>query len=446
MGDLHTEAKRLGLNAGHAGSFTKDTAQLRSFARLFGFDEAEQFRLTHRYRFYLFHLDVLAAFRSITNAVFAADGARAGTLYAVEDNDRSENGRWLRIGIDETKDEIRMKAEKAAFRLMHVLGLDYAMVDIGVASHNRPVLMKLQPFPDMDRSTALRFAQSLERYRATIHAASSGIERAVIGADPEFVMTNADGKVVPASAYLPKRGLAGCDHVRIGDKLMYPLAELRPEPSSDPRRLVTNIRRALLSAAEWIPDKPGVKWLAGGMPAKGFALGGHIHLSGIGLSVDLLRVLDNYLALPLVLIEDEPSRARRPRYGIPGDFRRKSHGGFEYRTLPSWLVSPRVAKGVLALTAIIAAHYRTLRRRPLANHAVMRHYMLGSKLSLMNSVMPLLDDIRNVPDYPHFESMLAPFFTMIQNGECWNERKDIRAGWKIGPYRLETRLTNRFMV
>ena len=71
-------------------------------------------------------------------------------------------------------------------------------------------------------------------------------------------------------------------------------------------------------------------------------------MSRIWLTSRLLRVLDNYLALPFILIEDQNTKLRRPRYGFLGDFRRKTHGGFEYRTLPSWIVSPRITKGVIA--------------------------------------------------------------------------------------------------
>ncbi|MDF2721956.1 MAG: hypothetical protein K0Q59_1631, partial [Paenibacillus sp.] len=410
MEHLHSEAIIRGFNAGQAGNFARDNGKVRDFARLFGYAEAGEQSLTHRFRFYLFQLDCLATFRSTTNTLFAAAGARAGTLYSAELPLGDEDQLWMRFGPEEAKEEKRMKAEKAAFRLMHVLGLDYAMVDIGVTIHDRPVLMQLEPFPEMDGQTGRLFEEALRRARHSADVAAETGERALIGADPEFLLVNADGKVVPASAYLPRRGRAGCDLVRIDGKVMYPLAELRPEPSSDPRQLVTNIRRAMLAASEWIPDKPGLRWLAGGMPAKGFALGGHIHLSGIALNMELLRVLDNYLALPLVLVEDERSKARRPRYGVPGDVRRKPHGGFEYRTLPSWLVSPRVAKGVLALTALIARHYRLLRRRPLAIHAVMRSYIAGSKLSLINSAAPLLDDIRGLPDFERYESMVSPLF------------------------------------
>ncbi|TNJ63110.1 hypothetical protein FE784_27280 [Paenibacillus hemerocallicola] len=438
MDVLYTEAQLAGLNAGDpASAVVRDPSRVFAVGRLLGYSDVEETgterAITHRYRFLLFHLETLSVYRSAANAVYAANGARIGTLYSVGGYGPAEEAQWERVDQGALVDAKLQLAEKAAARVLYLTGLDFGMADIGIGSDDRPIVLKLEPFPSLDAPQAGRFAAALERYRENANAEAEYLEPATLGADPEFLLMNADGKVVQASAFLPRRGRAGCDLLRIGGKVMYPLAELRPEPSSDPRRLVTNVRRALLSAAELIPETPGMKWLAGGMPAKGFALGGHIHMSGVGLNVRLLRALDNYLALPLILIEDESSRARRPRYGVPGDYRRQPHGGFEYRTLPSWLVSPRVAKGVLALASVITTRYRQLRHRPLDRPDVLRRYFTGNKLALAGTVMPMLDQIRRMPEYGQYESMLSPLLTMMEEGQSWDERKDIRAGWKIAP-------------
>lgn len=46
------------------------------------------------------------------------------------------------------------------------------------------------------------------------------------------------------------------------------------------------------------------------MPQPGFPLGGHLHFSGVALNGALLRALDNYLALPLALLEDKRAVAQ----------------------------------------------------------------------------------------------------------------------------------------
>ncbi|RKN86592.1 putative amidoligase domain-containing protein [Paenibacillus ginsengarvi] len=438
MDPLHEQAKRLGLNAsvrdGREGrmGLGHEEARLLGYAELTGTGDDRV--ITHRYRFFLFHFEVLLTYKSAANCVYTARHARSGSLYTPVRTDCDGGEQWSLVEADDKTDDPKLRrARKAALRILYITGFDYGIVDIGIRSGEKPVLLALQPDAALDAAQAQRMAEALERYRR-LEAADSGDAwkpPVLLGADPEFLLTNADGKVVPASVYLPRAGLAGCDLVRIAGKVHYPLAELRPVPSADPLQLVIHVRRALLAASELIPDSPGVKWLAGGMPAKGFALGGHIHISGTPLRAELLRAFDNYLALPLILIEDSRAASRRPRYGIPGDFRRQPHGGFEYRTLPSWLVSPKVAKGAIALAALIAKRYKSLRARPLHRAAVLRQYFAGDKAGLRAVVLPLLDDIRRLPEYTEYEPALEPLLAMIASGQSWDESRDIRAGWKI---------------
>lgn len=118
------------------------------------------------------------------------------------------------------------------------------------------------------------------------------------------------------------------------------------------------------------------------MPQPGFPLGGHLHFSGVSLNGALLRALDNYLALPLALLEDKRATRRRPHYGNLGDFRRQSYGGFEYRTLPSFLISPQLAKGVIGMAFLIASQYPRLQRRPLVRRRLTEPFMKEINLSL----------------------------------------------------------------
>jgi hypothetical protein len=167
------------------------------------------------------------------------------------------------------------------------------------------------------------------------------------------------------------------------------------------------------------------------MPVKGLPLGGHIHFSGVKLTSQLLRVLDNYLALPLVMLEGDNVYHRRPRYGFLGDFRHQSHGGFEYRSLPSWLVSPQITVGVLSLAYVIAHHYLELQQRPLRQIKVQRAFYHGDK----NVIKPIVDklwlDIKETGLYEKYHKELKYLFQMMLRKEAWQEQHDFRKNWKI---------------
>jgi hypothetical protein len=242
---------------------------------------------------------------------------------------------------------------------------------------------------------------------------------------------------VAASRFLAREGPVGCDAIVLsGHRVILPLAELRPQPSSDPRQLARNLHHTMQLAARAIPDE-SLAWLSGGMPLRGFPLGGHIHFSRCWLNGHLLRALDNYLALPLMQIEGETTRQRRPRYGGLGDFRPQPHGGFEYRTLPSWLVSPAVTGGVLALAALIAEHYWSLTRRPLMDSEVQAAYHRGDKVMVSGIVAELWQDLEKLPSYSGHANCLDPLKSMIFRMEPWNERADFRRAWKIAPFQTE---------
>jgi hypothetical protein len=167
------------------------------------------------------------------------------------------------------------------------------------------------------------------------------------------------------------------------------------------------------------------------MPQRGLPLGGHVHFSGVTLNGDLLRVLDNYLALPLAFLQDPRGSGRRPRYGALGDFRLKHYGGFEYRTLPSFLISPLVAKGVVALAGLIAASYTSLPLRPLMNTTVHAAFYEGDRERMKEYIPALLDDLVGLEDYARYEKYAAPLIRHLREGKTWDESRDIRKVWNI---------------
>lgn len=323
---------------------------------------------------------------------------------------------------------------RAAVRSVYSLGLDFGNVHIAFGDQGSFTVMKVDAAPQLDDRLATMYAAAIEAFARGVDEESEGRRQpVVVGTDPEFILRRVDGKIVSASKYLAKKGVVGCDSVVIRERKYYPLVELRPDPSPEPAQLIANLHQAMEMAADQIGDDT-LMWLAGGMPYRGLPLGGHLHLSGVWLNAEMLRCLDNYLALPLVLIEDSTTANRRPKYGFLGDFRLQPHGGFEYRTLPSWLVSPKVASGVVALAVVIAKHYRELRRRPLASEAMQQHYYDGNKAAIGRVFALLRSDLERLSTFAVFRGAIEPLFRQMERKEPWNEQEDIRRSWKIKPY------------
>lgn len=369
------------------------------------------------YRVPVFHLEPLTLLKLQREAWLPAGGGRPGAFVDVGEDAPT----WQ-----------SQRAVREAVKALYALGLDYGEADVGIRPDGRLTVLGVRPGPDAGLGE--RFAEALTRCAAAYARERARTEPAVLGSDPEFLLLSAAGKVVPASRFLERDGEAGCDAIVLrGHRVITPLAELRPRPSRSPRQLAANLQRAMRLAASRISDA-SLAWLAGGMPLRGFPLGGHIHFSRVWLNAHLLRALDNYLALPLMLIEADSTRHRRPRYGFLGDFRRQPHGGFEYRTLPSWMVTPQVTVGVLSFARLIADGYLQLCSRPLDDVRLLEAYYEGDKAAVLPAVRQLLEELERLPGYAEFAADIEPLKARILRMEPWNERADFRRSWKIPPF------------
>ncbi|MDB5054769.1 MAG: phage phiEco32-like ligase-type 2 [Bacilli bacterium] len=375
------------------------------------------------YQIPIFHLSALTVFAK----------KRSSKLWSALPFYETNADQFIEMDLTKRVNFYVRRAIREATKAVYALGLDFALVHIGISVKGRTTIIDVMPTPHLNPRLALLFADAIHKFTEEItHPLPFPI---VLGADPEFILRKPNGKIVLAAKYMGREGAVGCDAVVLsGHRVILPLVELRPQPSSNPRTLVHFLRRTMHEAAQMIHD-PQLEWISGGMPVQGLPLGGHIHFSGIGLSNRLLRVLDNYLALPLVLLEEENSSKRRPRYGFLGDFRRKAHGGFEYRSLPSWLISPSIALGVLSLASLIANHYKILQRQPLHDIETQRAYYKGDKLSILPIIYKLWDDIESTSTFALYHKELKPLRDMMLRMETWQEQEDFRKSWEIMPFR-----------
>ncbi|MBO2943063.1 hypothetical protein JJQ72_03590 [Paenibacillus sp. F411] len=352
------------------------------------------------------------------------------TVYSLEDAEvcklMASNAGYLQTSMQGmehsgSSDGLHARLCRAAIRTLYVLGLERGEVTISLLPGRRYVVEHI--------ARRSHSGDGKPRQDSSLKPQGPGAP-VLLGMDPEFILVDREGRVADASQFLDRYGRAGCDAVRIGETVTYPLAELRPEPKAEPESLLLEMRRVFRDAWSLITDRT-LEWRAGAMPADGYPLGGHLHFSGIPLSLEVLQCLDNYLSLPLAALEDPRGRSRRPRYGSLGDFRHQSHGGFEYRTPPSFLVSPLITRGVLHMAYLIAHHYSELNLRPLSYNEVHRAYYEGDRSVLSAWAVRLHQDYGKLKAYEAHRQCIDRLFKQIYSGKTWNESRDIRRLWNL---------------
>lgn len=345
-----------------------------------------------------------------------------------------EQGYWRLRTPPRAATRDRQRAVSAAIRAIHALGLDTGRADVVLLPASGGILREgvcsVNPAPDWSGPMARLMAGAVERLRTFNPRAEHDY---LLGTDPELVfIQQRTQRLVPASEYLSLRGPVGCDSQTIpGNEKVRPLAELRPKPHADPALLVQEIRRCMEIMAAKVDD-PGLAWRAGSCPVPGYGTGGHIHFSGKRLTGPLLRALDNYLAIPVMLLEpSSEAAARRRRHGYLGDVRFKDHGGFEYRTLPSWLVSPAISRAILALAAWIANDYPELSRDLFLDTELATAFYRADKEPFYETIDLLLADLFKTPSASRFAPLVEPLLEMVYRRQTWNSRRDIKRTWGI---------------
>jgi len=324
------------------------------------------------------------------------------------------------------------KIAELAKRVLNLLGLDYAMVKINSNGQRKLTVAGINTSPlirDKDLNALLqRFDDMVYEYTVN-HKQKPEVK---LGADPEFMISNnRSDKMIPASDFFPREGTVGCDNIRIPRRQQRPIAELRPKPDVSPLILNANLKTALEQANKLIPYK-NIKWLAGSQPFAGYSIGGHIHFSNLALNGHILRALDNYLGLPVFLIENQQTAVkRRVRYGHLNDYRIKDYGGFEYRTPGSWLVSPEISLAVLCLAKLVSSNYLQLRQNFFSSVNAHRAFYRGDTQYFRVQFDDLWHDIKKLDDYNSYSQELDVIQRMIRQNQTWDENIDLRKSWHL---------------
>jgi hypothetical protein len=408
-------------------------------------DSHKRVKVIRHYRVPIFDMQPLGIFRADSKLVWL-DRRVSRTA-----------DRFREVDLDE--DVYATRAVRLALRALHALGLDFGLVSIGITARDRTIFLDANAAPVLQGRMLELYEDALKAFITRDGAEERQWESNgrntrpfLMGTDLEFMLRNPQGKMVLASKYLPRKGRVGCDDRSLNmDGKRFPLAEVRPDPAFTPEELVANIRETLTEATEKITAR-NVQWLAGSMPFPTFSLGGHIHFSDLPFSSRLVRALDHYFGFPVMMIEATNTAVkRRPKYGFLGDVRFKSHGGFEYRTPGSWLVSPEIAHAVIALAYVVAIHYRDLRADLFSSPRKQRMFYTADKQGLYNDFVELWGELEGTSTYRRYQGVLKVIPEMVRQGISWNEGVDIRQSWgllqnereKVGAVVGKSPVTNR---
>jgi hypothetical protein len=382
-------------------------------------DTESKMHLLRHYRVPVFDLKALSCFRTESKAVWLSKRINQITDAFFEVPCELD---------DETK-----KVTQLAVRAVHALGLEFGLVSIGVLSKSRQVVLDVAATPVLKGRTLELYADAISDWMAQEEKnLRPDYDHLWMGADLEFMLRSRQGKMVMASRYFPQQGVVGCDDRTLaGDRTRRPLAEIRPEPATTPENLLANVKKALKKAHQFAKHSSS-EWLAGSAPFTRYPIGGHLHFSGVAMSARLINLLDVYLGLPLMLIEDpETANRRRPKYGFLGDIRKKEHGGFEYRTPASFLVDPQITYAVFALADTIVRHHHELPYLPLHRQDYARAFYRSDRDYLLPLVEEAFRELAKTKTYAHYQAIIEPIVMMIRRDEVWDESQDIRRVWGL---------------
>jgi hypothetical protein len=251
-----------------------------------------------------------------------------------------------------------------------------------------------------------------------------GIIDFTLGADPEMLCHDGREVIVAGEVVGDEDSQFGVD----GNGINF---ELRPNPSKDPLKIVSNIRDILLSH----PEYSKYNFLAGSYKHN-YALGGHIHF---GIKSDKIHqdtatpILSQYLGSLGILVEDKyEARARRFNGGYGGfsDNRAQDHG-FEYRTLSSWLTSPYIAAAFLCLAKTIM--YEVLNNPKFSPQTFIEPDDINCvKLErILNKFPEIWKSITKMRLYQSYKPYIDLFYYLIQNKKTWFVKGSVNAAWGL---------------
>lgn len=340
---------------------------------------------------------------------------------------------YKKIDLDDLDVEGKQDISNLVQSAIYCLGLDFGVANIGLSAEGKYYILDVDA-TCTNLSTAcleaymFQFVKLLQRYDNI----KNNPQNITIGADPECLLKDKEtNNLVFASDFFTKEGSLGLDARSIeAGRQYFPIVEVRPKYSTNPVDVSHSIKSILGVAGKYISYK-NIGLYSGSMPLYDYWLGGHIHF-GVKPNKKFISALDNYLALLIMMIVKPASaRQRNSRYGKLGNYRLKSHGGFEYCTLSSWLVNPELATSILCLSKVIAQEYLNLKEEFLCTYSDIRAYYLVSKLYFKDKIPKIINNLSQTATFKKYANYIQPLFNDVLQCKEWDEDSDIKKQWGL---------------
>ena len=266
-----------------------------------------------------------------------------------------------------------------------------------------------------------------------------------LGADPEIGYMKNNEQVIASK-------LVSNNSFGVGLDGHSDISEVRLKtPLKTPKEMVAEIAGYFKELNKKIPKDVIV--IAGGMVGDD-PMGGHLHwgktkYTKINDMKNYGGVLDLYLALPTLMLEDpaDAQRRRNSSYGRlfidrSGAIETKNYGGFEYRTLASYLVSPTITDSIISLghTIVHEIDYGSAKLKNLKSfkksEEINKAFNCADKKFLYKYVPKIFKDIQKCMLFRgNYEKEIAGLFGLIKafsnNNKTWMANKDILVRWGI---------------
>jgi len=150
--------------------------------------------------------------------------------------------------------------------------------------------------------------------------------------------------------------------------------------------------------------------------------------------------MDYHLGIPIMFVEDKIfAMKRHGRYGRLYNWRLQPWG-FEYRTLPSWLVDPEIANGCLYDAYAVGHEYLErrdrLQYRLFSEEEKLNYYSKFIYSYFKKYLSNIINDIKGLTLYKQYSDKIDPFLKRVENEERWSDTWDVWYKW-FEPYYVD---------